>query len=99
MGGDEVNSEPLEAWEFPAGVDLDKIAGVAEGRLTPADLRGVLVSSRGDVLTLQVFDGQTPDDPEFRLWVRGRGAYEILRREAWPDGRELVVLRAWGGRG
>lgn len=99
MGGDEVKNEPLEAWEFPAGFDLEKIAGVAAGRLTPPDLRGVLVSSRGDVLTLQVFDGQAPADPEFRLYVRGHGAYEVLRREAWPDGRELVVLRASAGRG
>jgi hypothetical protein len=92
-----VTNEPLEAWEFPAGFDLAKIAGVADERLTPPDLRGVLVSSRGEILTLQVFEGQAPADPEFQLWVRGRGPYQVLRREAWPDGRELVVLRASGG--
>ena len=89
-----MTDEPLEAWEFPAGFDPEKMAAVAAGRLTPPDLRGVLVSTRGDVLTLQVFEGQAPGDPEFRLYVRGRGAFEVLRREPWPDGRELVVLRA-----
>jgi hypothetical protein len=89
-------TEQLEAWEFPAGFDLEKISEVAAQRLTPPDLRGVLVSVRGDVLALQVFDGQSPTDPEFRLFVRGRGAFEVLRCEGWPDGRELLVLRAWG---
>jgi hypothetical protein len=90
-----MTSEPLEGWEFPAGFDLEKMVEVATARLTPPDLRGILVSSRGDVLTLQVFDGQAPTDPEFRVYVRGRGAFEVLRREAWPDGRELLVLREY----
>jgi hypothetical protein len=35
---------------------------------------------------------------EMLLYVRGRGAFEVLRLEAWPERREMLVLRAWPSR-
>jgi hypothetical protein len=64
---------------------------IAQDRRTPPDVRAHLVSSRGDVITVQLASGRLTDGAEFR----GRGAFEVIRREAWPGGRVLVTLEAW----
>jgi hypothetical protein len=88
-------TELLDIWEFPADFELAKITQIAIDALTEPDLRAHLVSSRGDILTVQVADGKPPADSEMRLYVGGRGAFEITRIERWPGERVLLVLRAW----
>jgi hypothetical protein len=89
--------ELLEMWEFPRDWDfpLPEVTEVLIERLTPPDLRAHLISSRGDVLTVQIAEGCRTEDADLLLYVRGRGAFEVLRREAWPERHELLVLRAW----
>jgi hypothetical protein len=85
----------LEIWEFPRGFDLAAIAEIAERHVTEPDLRAHLVSCRGDVITVQVRQGRLTRHVDMLLFVAGRGAFEQLRREVWPDRRELLILRAW----
>lgn len=92
-----VTDADLEAWIFPRGFDPESVALIAREGRTPADLRGRLVSTRDDVLTLQLVAGKPPTASEFLLHVGGRGAFEILRAEEWPGGRVLLTLRAWRG--
>jgi hypothetical protein len=92
------DADLLELWEFPRSFDVGSMVEVATERLTPPDLRAHVVSSRGDVLTVQVAEGRRTEHVDLLLYVRGRGAFEVLRREAWPARRELLVLRAWPNR-
>ncbi len=85
----------VDVWECPRGFDVASVAEIARDRLTEPDLRAQLVSSRGDVLTLQVARGRLTVHVEMLLYVAGRGAFELLRREIWPERRELLTLRAW----
>lgn len=85
----------LQAWEFPAGFDLAGMVEISRAGLTPPDIRGKLVSTRGDVLTLQIAEGELTPGAEFLLYVGGRGAFQVLRREVWPGGRILLTLQAW----
>ena len=67
---------------------------VAPNELEPQlELR--LVSSTGDTLTVQVVKGRAPAVPETLLYIRGRGAFELLRREVWSDKRVRLTLAAW----
>ncbi|BDG02211.1 hypothetical protein [Anaeromyxobacter oryzae] len=84
----------VDVWEFPRGFDVASVAEIARDRLSEPDLRAHLVSSRGDVLTLQVAQGRLTVHVEMLLYVAGRGAFELLRREVWPERRELLTLRA-----
>jgi hypothetical protein len=84
----------VEAWEFPLGFDLATITTIVQERLTEPDVRAHLVSSRGDVLTLQIARGRVTTHVPMLLFVAGRGAFELLRREVWPGPRELLTLRA-----
>jgi hypothetical protein len=88
----------LGLWEFPASFPLAKITEIAHGRLAPPDARAVLVSSRGDVITVQLVEGRLTEGGDFLVYVGGRGAFEVIRREAWPGGRALVILKAWPSR-
>lgn len=87
----------IDAWSFPRGFDVASVALVARDGRTPPDVRGRVVSERGDVITLQVVSGKVPTPAEFLLYLAGRGAQEILRREEWPGGRVLLTLRSWKG--
>jgi hypothetical protein len=84
----------LDLWEFPDGFELAKITQIAMDALSPPDLRAHVVSSRGDILTVQVAEGRPTINPEMRLYVAGRGAFKVIRTEAWP-GQVHLVLRAW----
>jgi hypothetical protein len=88
-------TELLDIWEFPAEFELAKIAQIAMDALSPPDLRAHLVSSRGDIVTVQVAAGSPTTNPEMRLYVAGRGAFMLIRMETWPSGHVLLVLRAW----
>ena len=94
----------LLAWEYPRGTDVNEMVEVAPDEHPPPDLLARLLSSRGDAITLQVVDGVSPVDPEALIFVQGRGAiellrreHELLRREQWPGGRTLLVLWEWAG--
>jgi hypothetical protein len=54
-----------------------------------------LVSSTGDTVTVQVVKGRAPVVPDALFYVRGRGAYELLRREVWRGERVRLTLAAW----
>lgn len=84
----------LEVWEFPEGFELDAIVAIVDDRLTPPDVRAHLVSERGDVLTLQLVEGKLTPHVRMPVYVRGRGAFDVVRREHWPRGRVLLTLRA-----
>jgi hypothetical protein len=77
---------------------------VALDLIEEPDARGVLVSSRGDVIALQLVEGKLTGDFESKLYVEKRGGYTILRREEWPParpgaaGRTVITLRAWPNR-
>jgi hypothetical protein len=92
-------SETLDAWEFDREVAPQLAAGAQLDQLAPADLEVVQISSRGDVITVQVVEGAVLD-PASVLYVARRGLFEILRLEAWPplaggDARVLLTLKAW----
>jgi hypothetical protein len=93
-----VTDELLDLWEFPDSFDLGSMTIITQDHRTPADARAKLVSSRGDIITVQFVEGRLTEHVEFRVYVGGRGAFEVLRREAWPGGRVLVTLRAWPSR-
>ena len=89
----------ISVWEFDRDVDLGLAARVAIEQLHAPDLEAVLVSTHGDVITLQVLEG-TVSDPESVLYVARRGLYEIARAEEClsADGdapRVLLTLRVW----
>jgi hypothetical protein len=67
---------------------------IAQDELEPPELTLRLLRSTGDTITVQVVEGQTPLDPDELLYVGGRGAYEVARREDW-GGRVLLALAAW----
>jgi hypothetical protein len=95
-------SSPLAIWEFPPDADPDVMASIALERKDAPDARGLLVSTRGAVLTVQLVEG-TVVDSRSTFHVQGRGGHVLERREVWPARepggarRELLVLRASGG--
>jgi hypothetical protein len=95
-----VLNETLKVWTFDRDVGPDVAARVALEQLEVPDLEVVLVSARGDVVTVQVVDGVV-SDPADVMYVSGRGLYEVLRSEAWPPAapgdapRVLLTLKAW----
>jgi hypothetical protein len=88
---------PLAAWIIECDVvDLGAVVRSAQdGELGQPDLELRLLSSTGDTIAVQVVDGVVPVDPAALLYVAGRGAYELLRRETWPGPRVLLTLAAW----
>jgi hypothetical protein len=92
----------LSAWEFPRATPLAEMVHVARetvvvtpGELKPPDLQLLLPSSTGDTITVGVMKGAVPVDPRALLYVRGRGAYEVLRSEVWSPNRMQLTLAAW----
>jgi hypothetical protein len=68
---------------------------VAPGELVPPDLQLLLLSSTGDTITVRVLRGIVPAGQKALIYVRGRGAYEVLRSEAWPKQHAQLTLAAW----
>jgi hypothetical protein len=87
----------LAAWHHPAETDVGTMARAAlDG--APAQLEVTLLASTGDTITVQVVAGAPPLEPGALVYVEGRGAFELFRREPWPRGRVLLKLRAWPAR-
>jgi hypothetical protein len=84
----------MGAWEYDRDDDALRAAAIiAMDRLAPPDFHVEVVSSRGDHLTVQIASGSLTD-PAAILYVEGRGTFEIVRVEPWPDRRVMLVLRA-----
>jgi hypothetical protein len=93
----------VNVWEFEREEDLGAVTQRAMDGEAAADFTADLVSSTGDTITVRVASGTPSRDPELTVYVEGRGAYELLRREEWPptgEGRARVqlTLRAWPNR-
>lgn len=89
--------EVVSGWSLDrdAGQSGGVVAAAQDGLLGPPDLRARLLSSTGDTISVQVFEGTVPVEPDALLYVEHRGAYVVLRREMWPEGRDLLTLAAW----
>lgn len=92
-----MTDELLAVWLHPADTDLGAMARAALDMPEVPDLHVRLVFSTGDTITVHLVDGRAPLGQEL-VYVQGRGAYEIARTEHWPEGRTLLVLRAWPSR-
>ncbi len=91
--------ETLGVWEFDKELAPALAARVALDQLEPPDIEVLLLSSRGDVITVQVVEGAV-SDPATVFYVQRRGLYELVRAEEWPpvsgaQPRVLLTLRAW----
>ncbi|MBK9519142.1 MAG: hypothetical protein IPO09_17690 [Anaeromyxobacter sp.] len=94
--------ETIDVWEADKAIDLaDWTIGVVSGLLRPS-FQAVLLSSAGDVLTLQVSGPRQPSGERSALFhVAGRGTFELVRLERWPAApggggeRVLLTLRVW----
>lgn len=93
--------ETLAIWEFPRDAAYPAMVQFALERVEEPDAYGVLLSTRDDVIGLQLADGELSGDPEARFYVEGRGGYVLVRREEWPPiqpggpARAVLTLRAW----
>jgi hypothetical protein len=65
-----VSDELLEGWEFPQTFDLGSMTVIAQDRRTPPDALARLVSSRGDVVTVQIVEGRVAEHVHFRVTAR-----------------------------
>jgi len=89
---------PLGVWEYDRDDDaLGAAAVISMDQLAPPDFHVEVVSSRGDHLTVQIASGALTN-PTAILYVETKGSFEILRVEPWPNGRVILVLRAWPNR-
>lgn len=95
-----VLNDTLKVWTFNRDVAPDIATRVALDQLEVADLEVVLLSTRRDVITVQVVEGEM-SNPDEVLYVSGRGLYELVRKEGWPPAtagappRVLLTLKAW----
>jgi hypothetical protein len=87
----------LTAWPVSNGpFDLRLLAAAArEGKLGHPQLQLRAVANLDDSITAQVVEGSVPVEPRQVLYILGRGLFRLTRRERWPGGRELLLLRAW----
>jgi hypothetical protein len=90
------------AWELPRAIPLVEMVAtareavvVAPGELVPPSLQLLLLSSTGETITVRVVEGKVPADPKALVYVRWRGAYEVLRRAVWPSRCAQLTLGAW----
>jgi hypothetical protein len=93
----------MNVWEFERDDDLGAVTHRAMDSASPADFTADLVASTGDTITVRIVSGTPSRDPKLTVYVERRGAYEVVRRETWPqtgEGRARVhfTLRAWPNR-
>jgi hypothetical protein len=99
-----VTHDTVKLWEFPSDATPDGMAAFAAERPDAPDAAAVVVSVRGDVLTVQLASGALSGDPASRFLVERHGTYALHRREDWPPLRQggpariVLALRAWPGR-
>jgi len=94
--------DTLDVWEADKAIDLaDWTLGVVSGLLRPS-FQALLLSTKDDVLSLQVSGKNLPSGGRSALFhVAGRGTFELLRLERWPavaggaGERVLLTLRTW----
>jgi hypothetical protein len=93
-----VGSALLTAWTFDRDAWSTLRITVYLDGIEPPELALRLLRSTGDTIAVEVVEGRVPLGPDELLYVGGRGAYEVARREEWPGGRVLLTLAAWPGR-
>ena len=83
----------IGAWKVPRGIDLALLVDVASDQILEPDLRVEIVSQAPDSITVQVVEGEVPDDPTEVLFIADRGAFVVARRFWWPAvaGRDLLL--------
>jgi hypothetical protein len=93
--------ETLAIWEFPADAEFPEMVRFVEEGLGDPDAEGVLLSSREDVVAVQLASGTLSGNPASRFYLEGRGGYALVRREEWPAlepggvPRSILTLREW----
>ncbi len=85
----------LHAWRFPRDANLAAMVKIAQKELLPSDLRIRLLSSTGDTISALALDEVVPPLDDSLFYIQNHGAYEVVRRETWPGGREVLTLAAW----
>jgi hypothetical protein len=91
----------VEAWEFDPCCELSDVMQLAADRVAEPTFAGALLSTRGDMITIQILFGSPSADPLSLFYVAGHGAFSLSRLEAWPPlpGRSterlLVTLAAY----
>lgn len=86
----------LVAWAWPRDLKPGVMAVVALDKLLPSDLELLLHSSTGDTITARTtVSGAAEVQPDDVVYVGGRGAFEVVRREGWPNNQVLLTLAAW----
>jgi hypothetical protein len=91
----------VEAWEFDPGCDVGDVMRLAAERVAPPTFRGVVLSTRGDAVTLQIMSGSPSGDPMSLFYLSGHGAFALSRVEAWPplpgrtEQRLLITFAAY----
>ncbi len=80
------STDLLDVWEFPRDFLLAKIADVALDRLAPPVFRAHLVSSRGDVITVQLAGAGSPTEPtSSSTWAGGARSRFFVARSGRAD--------------
>jgi len=94
--------DALDVWEADKAIDLaDWTLGVVSGLLRPS-FQALVLSTKEDLLSLQVSGPKQPSGARSALFhVSGRGTFELVRLERWPEipggagERVLLTLRTW----
>jgi len=76
----------VDVWEAEQDEGLEELTRTTRERSREPSFRGVILSSGGDTLGLQVVGEALPSGEARFLFVAGRGAYELTR--------VLLALRA-----
>jgi hypothetical protein len=93
---EEANGDDgLGVWEFTRESNVADMAQLIEADLYPADFHVRFVANTADTITAQVIGGVAPVAPDGALYVKGRGAYEVLGSSFWPGGLAMLTLAAW----
>jgi hypothetical protein len=93
--------ETLAIWEFPQDAEYTAMVQFVLEEVGDPDAYALLLSSRDDVLAVQLASGEISGDPASRFYVQDRGGYVLVRREEWPPlqpgggPRTMLTLREW----
>lgn len=93
--------ETLAIWEFPPDAEYGAMVQFVLERAGEPDAEGLLLSSREDVVSVQLASGTLSGNPASRFYLEGRGGYVLVRREDWPPleprgvPRSMLTLREW----
>lgn len=93
--------ETLAIWEFPQDAEYSAMVQFVQEEVGDPDAYAVLLSTRDDILAVQLASGAISGDSDSRFYVEDRGGYVLVRREEWPPlapggaPRIMLTLREW----